>query len=295
MTYTASFSRNTNSSAWANPQSISNGPSDTPKRESIYITADTGRQLSAPPLTRTVPQKCTPYLDGVHMDLPTDTEESRNDIAEIFGKVIGQIHYIVDSTRPDIVFAATALSLPLKKPTQRHWNHAQRLTQYLHTTRSEVILMPFNISKHVQIKAYSDADYANNQTSQKSISGMLKTVNSAPVQWLAWQQPVVAKRTCEAEYIAAAEATIKPNMAPELHQGNATTDHEAHHARRQHSRRANGKEHGRDQTTPMHRDPLLLLARHRARRTNEDRTHTNYSTVSCTGVAVYSPRAELTC
>ena len=122
-------------------------------------------------------------------------------------KVVGEIRYIADITRPDIAFAPTALARALKKPTQRHWNLAQRLTQYLHTTRTEGILMPFANSKRVQIKAYSDADYANDQTSSKSITRMLTMVNNAPVQWLARQQPVVAKSTCEAEYKAAAEAT----------------------------------------------------------------------------------------
>ena len=35
---------------------------------------------------------------------------------------------------------------------------------------------------------------------------MLTMVNGTPVQWLAKQQPVVAKSACEAEYITAAQA-----------------------------------------------------------------------------------------
>ena len=151
-------------------------------------------------------RKCTPYLDGVHMDPRTDTEAGRDDIAEMFGRVVGQIRYIADSTRPDIAFAATARARALKKPTEKHCNLAQRFTQYLHTTRNEGILMPCTNSKRVQIKAYSGADYANDQTSRKSITGMPTMVNNALVQWLARQQSVVAKSTCEAEYIAAAEA-----------------------------------------------------------------------------------------
>ena len=34
----------------------------------------------------------------MHMDLSTDIEAKRNDIAEIFGKAIGEIRYIGDST-----------------------------------------------------------------------------------------------------------------------------------------------------------------------------------------------------
>ena len=92
----------------------------------------------------------------------------------------------------------------LHKPTQRHWNLLQRLAQYLHSTHDEGILMQRRNQRDFFIQAYSDADYA---TSRKSITGMVTLVYGAPVQWLAKQKPVVAKRTCEAEYIAAAETT----------------------------------------------------------------------------------------
>ena len=58
--------------------------------------------------------------------------------------------------------------------------------------------MPGGKAKNVTVNAYSDADYANDQTTRKSITGMVTMVNRAPVQWLARQQPIVAKSTCEA-------------------------------------------------------------------------------------------------
>ena len=65
--------------------------------------------------------------------------------------------------------------------------------------------MPRGNHSNVTIQAYSDADFANDETSRKSISGMVTLLNGSRVQWLARQQPIVAKSTCEAEYIAAAE------------------------------------------------------------------------------------------
>ena len=150
--------------------------------------------------------RSTPYLDGISMDPPTKEENMRADIAKIYGKAVGEIRYIADSARPDIAFAAPTLARALMKPTQRHWNLLQRLVQYLHSTQEEGILMPWNNKQHVSIRAYSDVEYANEQSSRKSITGMITLVNGAPVQWLARQQTVVAKSTCEAEYIAAAEA-----------------------------------------------------------------------------------------
>ena len=152
-------------------------------------------------------RRTTPYLDGISMDPPSEDEDMRVDIATVYAKAVGEIRYIADSARPDIAFAATTLSRALKKPTKRHWNLLQRLTQYLHSTKEEGILMPAVNQRQVTISAYSDADFATDQTSRKSITGMISMVNGAPVQWLARQQPVVAKSTCEAEYIAASETT----------------------------------------------------------------------------------------
>lgn len=75
--------------------------------------------------------KSTPYLDGTNMDPPADNEPMRAEIAETYGKAIGEIRYIADSTRPDIAFAATALARALRTPTQRGWRLAQRLVQYV--------------------------------------------------------------------------------------------------------------------------------------------------------------------
>ena len=152
-------------------------------------------------------RRSTPYLDGISTDPPSASEDERADISATYGKAVGEIRYIADSTRPDIAFAATTLARALKKPTQRHWKMLQRLVHYLHRTREEGILMPKGNHQRIQIHAYSDADYANDQATRKSITGMVTTVNGAPVKWLSRQQPVVAKSTCEAEYISAAETT----------------------------------------------------------------------------------------
>ena len=122
-------------------------------------------------------KRSTPYLDGLSTDQPTESDDERTDISATYGKAVGEIRYIADSTRPDVSFAATTLARALKKPTQRYWRILQRLTQYLNTTHEEVILMPRSAQQRIHIKAYSDADYADDQTTRKSITGMVTMVN----------------------------------------------------------------------------------------------------------------------
>ena len=84
-------------STWEYLRSISTGPSDT--SEGIHISQPTHIGSVVSFLSQEqCNKKSTPYIDDVHMDLPTDKEEKRNDIAEIFGKAIGEIRYIGDST-----------------------------------------------------------------------------------------------------------------------------------------------------------------------------------------------------
>ena len=64
--------------------------------------------------------KSTPYLDGINMDPPEESEERCGDLTAIYEKAVGEIRYIADSTRPDIAFAVTALARALKKPARRH-------------------------------------------------------------------------------------------------------------------------------------------------------------------------------
>ena len=56
------------------------------------------------------------------------------------------------------------------------------------------------------LQIYSDADYAGDVDSARSTSGHAVFVGKCLVNWSSKRQPVVAKSTTEAEYIAANEA-----------------------------------------------------------------------------------------
>ena len=45
--------------------------------------------------------------------------------------------------------------------------------------------MPASKPSSVTVSAYSDADYATDQTTRKLIRGMITMVTGAPVKWLA--------------------------------------------------------------------------------------------------------------
>lgn len=64
--------------------------------------------------------------------------------------------------------------------------------------------------KTVRIKsfAYSEVNFAKDETSRIFIARMITLICRGQAQWMALKQQNVAKSTCEAEYIAAADAYI---------------------------------------------------------------------------------------
>src|SRR4029077_10347888 len=59
------------------------------------------------------------------------------------------------------------------------------------------------------LQIYSDADYAGDVDSARSTSGHTVFIGSCLVNWSSKRQPVVAKSTTEAEYIAANDALME--------------------------------------------------------------------------------------
>src|ERR1700735_723149 len=114
-------------------------------------------------------------------------------------------------TRPDIAFAVGALSRFNANPGQVHWKQVQHVFKYLAGTKDLMLCYgPGQDSTSLQI--YSDADYAGDVDSARSTSGHAVFIGKCVVNWSSKRQPVVAKSTTEAEYIAANEALMVPKF-----------------------------------------------------------------------------------
>ena len=95
------------------------------------------------------------------------------------------------------------LSQHLEKPTDAHITAVKRVLRYLKGTKSsKVIFTPTD----AQLIAYMNSDWANDPEDRPSTSGFIVTLGSAPISWKSRKQPTVSLSSCEAEYIALAEA-----------------------------------------------------------------------------------------
>ena len=118
---------------------------------------------------------------------------------------VGSLMYLAVGTHPDISYAVGALSRFNANPGWAHWKQVQHIFKYLAGTKDlSLCYGPGQDSTQLQI--FSDADYAGDIDSACSTSGHAIFIGKSLVNWSSKRQPVVAKSTTEAEYIAANEA-----------------------------------------------------------------------------------------
>jgi len=122
-----------------------------------------------------------------------------------YAAAIGSLLYCALATRPDIAHAMSILSKFTSEPRELHWNGVKRVFRYLKGT-IDLGLMCEKTNPTPIIECYTDADWAEDQTSRKSMSGMITFFGTAPISYRVQQQPCVALSTAEAEYIAASDS-----------------------------------------------------------------------------------------
>ena len=122
-----------------------------------------------------------------------------------YAEAVGSLLYCAVATRPDISYALSVLSKYTAQPRQQHWLALKRVVRYLSETATHGLL--YKRVAQPKIVCYTDADYAGDHESRRSISGMITFLASGPITYRAQQQSFVALSTTEAEYVAASLAT----------------------------------------------------------------------------------------
>lgn len=129
-----------------------------------------------------------------------DSKEFTNNT--LYREIVGQLLYVCMVSRPDIGFAVNILSRVLEKPSISHWNLAKRVVRYLKGSSKEFIL--FDRNKSV-VSAFTDADFAGDEVSRESTTGVVVLLGSGPIVWRSKLQGMVALSTTEAELMSLVE------------------------------------------------------------------------------------------
>ncbi|KAJ0615698.1 putative RNA-directed DNA polymerase [Helianthus annuus] len=116
---------------------------------------------------------------------------------ERYQRLVGKLIYL-SHTRPDIAYAVGVVSQFMHEPQAAHMEAVIRIIRYLKGTPNHGVL--FKSNGHLEIQAYTDADWAGDKGNRRSTSGYFTLVGGNLVTWRSKKQKVVALSSAEAEF-----------------------------------------------------------------------------------------------
>ncbi|KAB2607785.1 hypothetical protein D8674_010953 [Pyrus ussuriensis x Pyrus communis] len=106
--------------------------------------------------------------------------------------------------RPDIAYAVNYACQFMTTPTEEHFCLIKRILRYLKGTMQ--CGLTYSAQGQMELLAYSDADWAADINTRRSITGYIVFLSSNPVSWQSKKQGSVSRSSTEAEYKALANA-----------------------------------------------------------------------------------------
>lgn len=147
-------------------------------------------------------EKCkpvtTPMMLNCKLDRPKGNCLDENKYP--YRELIGSLMYLAVCTRPDIAFVCSQLSQFCCGFEMSHWLAAKRVLRYLAGTLDYGLC--FYKTHHLDITAYTDADWGNDIVDRKSYTGFVVKLGNCTINWEARKQKCVALSSTEAEYLA---------------------------------------------------------------------------------------------
>ena len=131
---------------------------------------------------------------------PSTDDDERINVTE-YQQAIGCLMFAMVLTRPDIAFVLGKLAQYMSDPSEHHGHALKSLMRYLNSTASQKLRYgPGGAHKHFVM--YSDADWASDKSTRKSVSGSVAIFYGGPISWSSKRQRSVATSSCESEYMA---------------------------------------------------------------------------------------------
>ena len=159
----------------------------------------------------------TPTESGVKLSvqMSPQTEEGRTAMEQIpYRQAVGSLMYLMVSTRPDLAAAVGRVSRFGKNPGPEHWRAVKWILMYLQKTKSHGLT--FRKQGKMQVIGHCDSDHNGCVDTRRSTTGYVMKLGGGSISWCSRRQKTVALSSCEAEYMAACEATREATWEAKL-------------------------------------------------------------------------------
>jgi hypothetical protein len=148
-----------------------------------------------------------------HVPMENKLKLSKNDKTPLvdatkYRSVIGSLRYLVN-TRPDLAYSVGIVSRYMEEPRASHWAAVKQILRYIAGTLNFGCRYIRSDLSEPKLLGFSDSDLAGDVDDRKSTSGSVFFVGMNLVTWVSQKQRVVALSSCEAEYIASANAACQ--------------------------------------------------------------------------------------
>jgi hypothetical protein len=147
----------------------------------------------------------------VETPIPLGTKLSKNDEgptvdSTLYKILVGSLFYLI-ATRPDIMYAASLVSIFMESPKDSHWKMAKQILRYVAGTLNFGLWYTKYDSN--QLSGYTDSDFAGSLDEMKSTSGQVFQLGSNLISWASKKQPIVSISSIEVKYVAATSASCQ--------------------------------------------------------------------------------------
>jgi hypothetical protein len=142
----------------------------------------------------------TPMVTGCELSKFDDTKDVDQ---RVYRSMIGSILYAI-TTRPDIMHVVCQVGRFQASPKTSHLLAVRRIFRYLKgTTKTTKYGLWYPTGNHLDLYAFTNADWAGCVDDMKSTSGATFFIGGCLVSWSSKKQSAVSLSTAEAEYIVA--------------------------------------------------------------------------------------------
>jgi hypothetical protein len=178
------------------------------------------RDRSARTISLSQPQSLAAFLERhgmaghtrrVTTPLPANTKLRRNssdsETCSQFASLVGGLLYFANTTRPDISFAASALSCFMATSTPTLLQHARHVVKYLAGSRDRKLILGAASPGRSELATWSDSNFADDPLTMRSVAGVVVIWQHSLLLWRSVKLPDIVKSTTSAEYVAASMAS----------------------------------------------------------------------------------------